>query len=175
MNYKCFVIISLLLSCNTDADTVLKSNPYLKKVPLSIAQNFSLIYSDSTILKSIITGEKHYDFSNDELNYSELYDNIELIIYDENKTSNIKSDYAIIYNLHKFIEFNGNVEITTTDNELLLTDQLFYDTENNWLFTEQKFEYTDNTNKIIGNRLDSNRDFTDLITGELRGSINILD
>ena len=57
----------------------------------------------------------------------------------------------------------------------LLTDQLFYDTENNWLFTEQKFEYTDNTNKIIGNRLDSNRDFTDLITGELRGSINILD
>jgi len=29
MNYKCFVIISLLLSCNTDADTVLKSNPYL--------------------------------------------------------------------------------------------------------------------------------------------------
>jgi hypothetical protein len=52
---------------------------------------------------------------------------------------------------------------------------LFYDTENNWLFTEQKFEYTDNTNKIIGNRLDSNRDFTDLITGELRGSINILD
>ena len=88
---------------------------------------------------------------------------------------NIKSDYAIIYNLHKFIEFNGNVKITTTDNEILVTDQLYYDTENNWLFTEQKFEYADNTNKIIGNRLDSNRDFTDLITGELRGSINIVD
>ena len=175
MNYKNFVVISLLISCNTDVESVFKSNPSSDKVPLSIAQNFSLIYSDSTILKSLITGEKHYDFSNDELNYSELYDNIELIIYDDNKTSNIKSDYAIIYNLHKFIEFNGNVKITTTDNELLVTDQLFYDTENNWLFTEQKFEYTDNTNKIIGNRLDSNRDFTDLITGELRGSINILD
>ena len=85
MNYKNLVVISLLLSCNTDVDSALESNSSYNKVPLSIAQNFSLIYSDSTILKSLITGEKHYDFSNDELNYSELYDNIELIIYDDNK------------------------------------------------------------------------------------------
>ena len=70
MNYKNLVVISLLLSCNTDVDSALESNSSYNKVPLSIAQNFSLIYSDSTILKSLITGEKHYDFSNDELNYS---------------------------------------------------------------------------------------------------------
>ena len=49
----------------------------------------------------------------------------------------------------------------------------YYDTENEWLFTEDDFEYTDKTNKIIANRLDSNRDFTDLVTGNLTGSINI--
>ena len=32
---------------------------------------------------------------------------------------------------------------------------------------------SDKTNKIIANRLDSNRDFTDLVTGNLTGSINI--
>ena len=31
------------------------------------------------------------------------------------------------------------------------------------------------TNKIIANRLDSNRDFTDLITGNLTGTINITE
>ena len=65
----------------------------------------------------------------------------------------------------RFMEFQGNVKITTTEGELLITDQLYYDTENEWLFTEDDFEYTDKTNKIIANRLDSNRDFTDLVTG----------
>jgi hypothetical protein len=51
----------------------------------------------------------------------------------------------------------------------------YYDTENEWLFTEDNFEYTDKTNTIIANRLDSNRDFTDLITGNLTGSINIIE
>ena len=73
------------------------------------------------------------------------------------------------------MEFKGNVEITTTDGELLITDQLYYDTENEWLFTEDKFEYTDKSNKIIANRLDSNRNFTDLVTGNLTGSINITE
>ena len=73
------------------------------------------------------------------------------------------------------MEFKGNVEITTTDNEFLITDKLYYDTENEWLFTEEKFEYSDDSNRIIANRLDSNRDFTNLVTGNLTGSINITE
>ena len=73
------------------------------------------------------------------------------------------------------MEFNNNVKITTTDNEILTTDKLYYDTENEWLFTENDFEYIDKTNKIIASRLDSNRDFTDLVTGNLKGSINIIE
>ena len=73
------------------------------------------------------------------------------------------------------MEFNNNVKITTSDSEVLTTDKLYYDTENEWLFTENKFEYIDETNKIIANRLDSNRDFTNLVTGSLTGSINITE
>ena len=49
------------------------------------------------------------------------------------------------------------------------------DSENEWLFTESSFEYSDSSNKIIADRLDSNRDFTDLVTGKLKGSINIIN
>ena len=73
------------------------------------------------------------------------------------------------------MEFNTNVKVTTTDGEQLVTDKLYYDTENEWLFTENDFEYIDKSNKIIANRLDSNRDFTDLTTGNLTGSINIIE
>ena len=127
------------------------------------------------IKQDVFFMKNFYKNPNDILNYSELFNDVELIIYDENKTSTIKSDYAIIYNLYKFIEFKGNVVIETTDGELLVTEQLYYDSENEWLFTENSFEYIDKSNKIIADRLDSNRDFTDLVTGKLTGSINITD
>ena len=170
--YFIFFYSLLVLSCSEEA---LLENKNKEKVPLSIAENFTMVYTDSTVVKSFISGKTHFDFSNDILNYSELFNDVELIIYDENKTSTIKSDYAIVYNLYKFIEFKGNVVIETTDGELLVTEQLFYDTQNEWLFTENSFEYSDNSNKIIADRLDSNRDFTDLVTGKLKGSINIIN
>lgn len=164
------LLITFSISCITEPNSVESEN---MKVPVSIARDFQMIYSDSTFKKSYVSGKMHYDFSNDQLNYSEFFENVELIIYDNDRTSKIYSDYAIVFNTYKFMEFKGNVEVTTSDGELLTTSQLFYDTENEWLFTEAKFEYIDKTNKIIANRLDSNRDFTDLVTGNLTGSINI--
>ena len=165
-----FIFLIFFSSCNTEPSVVVSQN---EKTPVSIARNFTMTYTDSTLTKSFVSGKTHYDFTNDQLNFSEFFEDVELIIYDDNKTSIISSDYAIVYNSYRFMEFKGNVEITTTEGELLTTNQLYYDTENEWLFNEDNFEYTDRTNKIIANRLDSNRDFTDLVTGNLTGSINI--
>ena len=173
MKYNsCYSLVFVIVfsSCISESTITTSNN---KKTPVSIARNFTMTYTDSTLTKSFVSGKTHYDYTNDELNFSEFFEDVELIIYDENKTSTISSDYAIVYNSFRFMEFKGNVEIITTDGELLTTTQLYYDTENEWLFTEDNFEYTDTTNKIIANRLDSNRDFTDLITGNLTGSINI--
>ena len=169
-SYYCLFFIIVFSSCISEPKITISNN---KKIPVSIARNFTMTYTDSTLTKSFVSGKIHYDYTNDELNFSEFFDDVELIIYDENKTSTITSDYAIVYNLYRFMEFQGNVKIITTEGELLTSNQLYYDTENEWLFTEDNFEYTDATNKIIANRLDSNRDFTDLITGNLTGVINI--
>ena len=171
-SYFLFSIFIVFLSCNTESATLNYNND---KIPVSIAKNFTMTYTDSMLTKSFVSGKTHYDFTNDVLNYSEFFEDVELVIYDENKTSTIRSEYAIVYNSFRFMEFNNNVKITTTDGEVLTTDKLYYDTENEWLFTENDFEYIDKTNKIIANRLDSNRDFTDLVTGSLTGSINITE
>ena len=171
-SYFLFSIFIVFLSCNTESASLNYNND---KIPVSIAKNFTMTYTDSMLTKSFVSGKIHYDFTNDILNYSEFFEDVELVIYDENKTSTIRSEYAIVYNSFRFMEFNNNVKITTTDGEVLTTDKLYYDTENEWLFTENDFEYIDKTNKIIANRLDSNRDFTDLVTGSLTGSINITE
>ncbi len=172
VSYLLVFFFIVIFSCTTELAETTYSN---KKIPVSIAKNFTMIYTDSMLTKSFVSGKIHYDFTNDLLNYSEFYEDVELVIYDENKTSTISSQYAIVYNSFRFMEFNNNVKITTSDGEFLTTDKLYYDTENEWLFTENNFEYIDKTNKIIANRLDSNRDFTDLVTGNLTGSINITE
>ncbi len=172
VSYLLVFFFIVIFSCTTELAETTYSN---KKIPVSIAKNFTMIYTDSMLTKSFVSGKIHYDFTNDLLNYSEFYEDVELVIYDENKTSTISSQYAIVYNSFRFMEFNNNVKITTSDGEVLTTDKLYYDTENEWLFTENNFEYIDKTNKIIANRLDSNRDFTDLVTGNLTGSINITE
>ena len=172
VSYLLVFFFIVIFSCTTELAQTTYSN---KKIPVSIAKNFTMTYTDSMLTKSFVSGKIHYDFTNDLLNYSEFYEDVELVIYDENKTSTISSQYAIVYNSFRFMEFNNNVKITTSDGEVLTTDKLYYDTENEWLFTENNFEYIDKTNKIIANRLDSNRDFTDLVTGNLTGSINITE
>ena len=172
VSYLLVFFFIVIFSCTTELAETTYSN---KKIPVSIAKNFTMTYTDSMLTKSFVSGKIHYDYTNDLLNYSEFFEDVELVIYDENKTSTISSQYAIVYNSFRFMEFNNNVKITTSDGEFLTTDKLYYDTENEWLFTENNFEYIDKTNKIIANRLDSNRDFTDLVTGNLTGSINITE
>ena len=59
----------LLLSCSNEQLSEIRKS---EKVPLSVAENFTMIYTDSTVVKSYISGKTHFDFSNDILNYSEL-------------------------------------------------------------------------------------------------------
>ena len=81
-----FSILSILIfsSCNTEPTVVVSQN---KKTPVSIAHNFTMTYTDSTLTKSFVSGKTHYDFTNDQLNFSEFFEDVELIIYDENPLS----------------------------------------------------------------------------------------
>ena len=111
VSYLLVFFFIVIFSCTTEPAEITYSN---KKIPVSIAKNFTMTYTDSMLTKSFVSGKIHYDFTNDLLNYSEFYE-------------------------------------------------------------ENNFEYIDKTNRIIANRLDSNRDFTDLVTGNLTGSINITE
>ena len=145
------------------------------RVPIGIAKDFEMTYTDSMKIKSLINAPTHKDFSNHLINYSEFVDGIKVTLFDEDRTTTITSDYAILYNRYRLIDFQDNVVIISSKGESLFSDQLYFDTENEWLFTEGSFRYSDDNNNIIANRLDSNREFSDLLTGSLVGSINVSD
>ena len=81
------------------------------RVPIGITKDFEMIYTDSMKTRSLIKAPVHQDFSNHPINYFEFIDGIEIIIFDDNRTTTITSDYAILYNAFSLIDFQGNVVI----------------------------------------------------------------
>ena len=174
--FSSFIILLLFfqfISCDT-SDYINNTN-MTDRVPIGIAKDFEMTYTDSMKIKSLINAPTHKDFSNHLINYSEFVDGIKVTLFDEDRTTTITSDYAILYNRYRLIDFQDNVVIISSKGESLFSDQLYFDTENEWLFTEGSFRYSDDNNNIIANRLDSNREFSDLLTGSLVGSINVSD
>ena len=173
IRFLLFLLFIQFMSCDTSE--YMNTSILKDRVPIGIAKDFEMTYTDSMKVKSLINAPIHKDFSNHPINYSEFVNGIKVTLFDDDRTTTITSDYAILYNRFRLIDFQGNVVIISSLGESLFSDQLYFDTENEWLFTEGKFRYTDNNNNIIANRLDSNREFSDLLTGNLVGSINVSD
>jgi len=172
-SFLLFLLFLQFISCDTSE--YINTSNITDRVPIGIAKDFEMTYTDSMKIKSLINAPTHKDFSNHPINYSEFVDGIKVTLFDDDRTTTITSDYAILYNKFGLIDFQGNVVIISSLGESLFSDQLYFDTENEWLFTEGNFRYTDDNNNIIANRLDSNREFSDLLTGSLVGSINVSD
>ena len=60
MRYTFFLIITILSSCNTDSQIIGVEEI---DIPLSIAKNFTMTYTDSSQVKSYVSGNKHIDLS----------------------------------------------------------------------------------------------------------------
>ena len=68
------------------------------RLPIGIAKDFEMTYTDSMKIKSLINAPSHKYFSNHPINYSEFVDGIKVTLFDEDRTTTITSDYAILYN-----------------------------------------------------------------------------
>ena len=62
------------------------------------------------------------------------------IFDDDNNKNTVISDHAIMYDQTGLIDLQGNVVLTTSTNDTLFTEQLFYDQKKEWLFTNILFQ-----------------------------------
>ena len=65
----------------------------------------------------------------------------------------------------------GNVKLTSHDNSILETKQLYWDADFDWIFTEKKFTLKSDEYDINAQRLDTDKEFSKFQTGELSGTV----
>ena len=172
-NSVSLAVITLFFSCNNTLKKVqdLDSASYQ---PLSIAEDINTKYTDSGRLTLILVSPKMVNFTNREFPFYKFPEGIDLTLFDDDDNKNtVTSDHAIVYDQTNLIDLQGNVVLTTSTNDTLFTEQLFFDQKKEWLFTNQpvKFRTKDYITNGVG--FDSNKNFTNAQVLEVNGRIFI--
>lgn len=172
-NIVIIFMVTMFFSCNDSFKQVQKIG-ISENEPIGIAENINLKYTDSGRVTANLLSPKMLDYTNRNFPYNEFPDGIVLNLYDdENKKSVVVANYAIIYDETNLLDLQGNVVITTADNRVLKTDQLFYDQKKEWLFTNKPVTFKTETDIINGTGFDSNSKFTNAEVLEVSGIISV--
>jgi LPS export ABC transporter protein LptC len=167
-----FLVVLLFLSCESNFKEVQKIN-FADFVPSGDATKINLKYTDSGRIKSVLVSERMLDYGNMIYPFSEFPNGISVTFFDKKKSKTfIKADYAVSYKGTKIIDLQGNVKITSEKNQVLETNQLFYDQKNEWFFTEEKFKLTDPKGISYGQGIDFSSDFRIVHSQKIIGTID---
>ena len=114
------------------------------------------------------------NFTNHDFPFYEFPKGIDLTLFDDDNNQNrVTSDEALLYEQTDLIDLRGNVVLTTSTNDTLFTDQLFFDQKKEWLFTNHPVKFRTKDYITNGNGFDSNKNFTNAQVLEVNGRIFI--
>lgn len=163
--------ILILGSCDSSLKEVQKIN-VSEFSPSGDADSITLKYTDSGKIKAVLVASKMLDYATVKYPFTEFPNGVNVTFYDQKaRRTFIRSDYAIQFKGTDLIDLQGNVKISTEDNQVLETQQLYFDQKNEWFFTEGKFKFTAPKGNSIGEGIDFNKDFTIMNTQKFSGEI----
>ncbi|MFD1614677.1 LPS export ABC transporter periplasmic protein LptC [Gelatiniphilus marinus] len=173
LNIVTTCVVALFFSCKDNFKEVQKMG-ISENEPIGIAENINLIHTDSGKVKAILLSPKMLNYQNRDFPFFEFPNGITLDIFDDqNKKNVVVADYAINYSETKLIDLQGNVKITTSTNDTLYAEQLFYDQATEWLFTNKPVKFVKQGDVYFGNGFDSNSKFSNAQVLELTGTMTL--
>ena len=143
--------------------------------PVAEGKNINLFYTDSGKVVTNLMAPELLDYSNYAFSYQEFPSGVEVHFFDESGKSIIKSDYAIRFDKTGLVDLRKNVELATSDGNVLNAQQLYWDQTNQWVFTDQPYRITFSDGSYNdGARFDANEDFT-LFLSRKNDGVQIID
>lgn len=173
LNIVTVFTVAMFFSCKDNFKEVQKIG-ISENEPIGIADTFNLKYTDSGRVKAILISSKMLDYSNRDFPFSEFPEGIYLEVFDEeNNKSVVVADYAISYTHTDLIDLQGNVKLSTSKNDTLFAEQLYYDQKKEWLFTNSPVTFKMGFDKINGRGFDADSKFSNAEVLEVGGLISV--
>ncbi|MFY0482613.1 LPS export ABC transporter periplasmic protein LptC [Flavobacterium sp. PLA-1-15] len=160
------------VGCESNFKGVQKIN-FSEFSPSGEADSITFKYTDSGKIKAILKGKKMLDYATVEYPFTEFPKGVEVTLYDgKGKRTFVTANHAMQFKGTEIIDLAGDVKIRTEDNQLLETEQLYYDQKNSWFFTEKKYKFTAPKGVSYGEGVDFDKDFKVMNTQKFSGQMD---
>lgn len=174
--FSCLFLFTLVLSgCVNDMDEV-NAIVETQVLPISVAEDIQIIYSDSALLKVILEA-RHLERFTGEDPYLEMTNGVYVRFFNNlgQVESELRSNYAISYENSDIMEAKENVIVINKKGETLNTEHLIWEKKTEKIRTEEFVKITTEDEVIFGHGLESNQDFTKYRIKKIKGTINLKD
>jgi len=163
--------VAMLMSCMNDIE-VISSLTNIDNWPSQTIVNLETIYTDSAKIQLIVKSKLVETYNQEEDPYLEFPKGLEVFFYDKNEKveSQLSAKYAIYHKADQLWEAKDSVVVINANDEILNTEQLFWD-ENKKLIYTSIFVSITTTNEIIyGEGMEANENFTNWKIMKPRGT-----
>lgn len=140
----------LLGACENDLNKIKAVSAKLVSQPIDTTRGVEVIYSDSAILKGIMTTPLmiHYAIAKP---YYKMPNGVKVIFYDAfaKETGNIVADSGIFRDAEKIVEFHKNVVCTNDKGETFKSDELIWDQVKKIIYSNKPVQMTTPTGDVM--------------------------
>lgn len=150
---------ALFFSCRNNIEIINRSID--ENTPTQIAENFVTVYTDSALLQMRMEAPLMEYYGKMEEPYSDFPEGIIVYFYDGNNepTGHISAKFGRYYEAKKLWEVKDSVVALNEKNEILETELLFWDEENELIYTDKFVRITQQDQIIRGYGLESDPKF----------------
>ncbi len=166
-----FLITTLIISCESNFKEVQKSN-FAEFTPSGEADSINLKYTDSGKIKAVLITPRMLDFATVTFPFTEFPKGVNVTLFDENGNKTfVVARYAVSYKNTDIIDLYGNVKVSNQNNQLLETEQLYFDQKNEWFYTEKKYKFSDPKGVSFGEGVDFSKDLKIINSQRVSGEV----
>ena len=158
-------VLAALFSCengNVPNTDIIVSKGVL---PEMTSKNTEILYSDSAVVKMKLNATVVEKFTQGKTPHTLFPSGVTILFFDNfgRKNSSLKADYAKYYEKEKIWEFKSNVSLINQQKDVLKTQHLLVDIENEMMYSKKlvDIEFGDGSSLGSEGGFRANLDFTD--------------
>jgi LPS export ABC transporter protein LptC len=171
------VFLSLIsfASCKKNAIETIKNIANDEVLPSLMAENFEMLYSDSTVIRFKLQTPKLIRHESDRNPYNEFPEGVKIEQYDMNMmiTSSISALYAKNFDSDDRWEAKNNVVAVNQKGDTLKTEYLVWDVKKQKIYSNQFVKIIQKDQIYTGTGFESNQDFSVYSFKNLKGHIYV--
>lgn len=167
-------IAMLFFSCANKIEQIKEVSAGEKKSSVE-AENFQMIYSDSTVVRFKLITPKLINYDKSDNPFMEFPNGVKIEKFNDKmeKIASITSNYARYYEKEKRWEAKNNVVAVNPQGDTLKTEQLTWDENKSKIYSEQFVKIIRKDQVITGVGFESDQDLSNWKIKKAQGSIYV--